>query len=100
MARAWRRPDPLTATATLVLNIQSVTNAGVLSMSLLATIAVAAEEGHHVVNELPFPAPVFGVIAFVLFTALAVVTFSFRDVANRHSAKAEAYAREHGADQH
>ncbi|QIM16434.1 hypothetical protein G7067_08390 [Leucobacter insecticola] len=66
-------------------------------MSLLATIAVAAEEGQHIVNELPFPAPVFGVAAFVVFTALAIVTFSFRDVANRHAAKAEAYAREHGA---
>ncbi|GAB2559010.1 hypothetical protein [Leucobacter ruminantium] len=69
-------------------------------MSILATIAVAAEGGHHVVNELPFPAPVFGIVTFAIFTALAVVTFSFRDVANRHSAKAEAYAREHGADQH
>lgn len=69
-------------------------------MSLLATIAVAAEEGHHVVNELPFPGIVFGVITFGLFTALAVVTFAFRDVSNRHSAKAEAYAREHGAGQH
>ncbi|WP_336650844.1 MULTISPECIES: hypothetical protein [unclassified Leucobacter] len=69
-------------------------------MSLVATIAVAAEEGHHIVNELPFPAPVFGAIAFVAFTALALVTFSFRDVANRHAEKAEAYAREHGAAQH
>lgn len=69
-------------------------------MSLLATIAVASEAGTHVVNELPFPAPVYGVIAFVVFTALAAVTFSFRDVANRHSQKAEAYAREHGAQQH
>lgn len=69
-------------------------------MSLLATVLVAAEEGHHVVNELPFPAPVFGVIVFGALTALAIVTFTFRDVANRHSAKAEAYAREHGAQQH
>ena len=69
-------------------------------MSLLATIATASEAGHHVVNELPFPAPVFGIVMFALFAALAAVTFSFRDVANRHSAKAEAYAREHGADQH
>lgn len=68
-------------------------------MSLLATIAVAAEEGHHIVNELPFPAPVFGIIAFTALTACAVVTFSFRDVANRHAEKAEAYAREHGAGQ-
>jgi hypothetical protein len=65
-------------------------------MSLLATIAVAAESGEHVVNELFFPAPIFGVITFTILTALAIATFSFRDVANRHSQKAEAYAREHG----
>ncbi|MBL5975452.1 MAG: hypothetical protein D3X82_17320 [Candidatus Leucobacter sulfamidivorax] len=66
-------------------------------MSVLATIAVAAEEGHgHVVNELWFPAPLFGLIMLVFFIALAIVTFSFRDVANRHAEKAEAYAREHG----
>ncbi|MFV0434545.1 MAG: hypothetical protein ACK5LO_11250 [Leucobacter sp.] len=71
-------------------------------MSLLATIAAASEEvgGSHVVHELPMSPVLYGVIAFVAFIALAVVTFSFRDVANRHSAKAEAYAREHGADQH
>ncbi|GAA2188174.1 MULTISPECIES: hypothetical protein [Leucobacter] len=69
-------------------------------MSLLATIAAAAEEGHHIVNELPFPAVVFGVIVFAAFVAIAAVTFSFRDVANRHAAKAEAYAREHGSASH
>ena len=68
-------------------------------MSVLATIATAAEEGHHL-NELWFPAPLFGVIMFALFTALAIVTLSFRDVANRHAEKAEAYAREHGAESH
>ena len=68
-------------------------------MSVLNTIAVAAEEGH-VLNELWFPAPLFGVIMLGIFTALALVTFSFRDVASRHSEKAEAYAREHGAAQH
>ena len=69
-------------------------------MSVLATIALAAEEGHHVVNELWFPAFIFGVIMFVLFAALAAITFSFRDVANSHAEKAEAYAREHGNTQH
>jgi len=29
------------------------------------------------------------------FLVLALVTFSYRDVANRHAAKAEAYARSH-----
>lgn len=70
-------------------------------MSLLATIAVAAEEGSHTVNELWFPAPIFGIAIFVTLSALAIVTFTYRDVANRHAAKAEAYAREHGAgEQH
>jgi putative effector of murein hydrolase LrgA (UPF0299 family) len=64
-------------------------------MFVLATIA-AASEGTHVVNELPFPAPLFGAIMLTVLLALAFVTFSFRDVANRHSEKAAAYAREHG----
>jgi len=67
-------------------------------MSVLATAVLAAEEGGHVVNQLPFPAPVFGVIVFAFFTVLAGVTFAFRDVANRHAEKAEAFAREHGED--
>lgn len=65
-------------------------------MSVFATIAVAAEEAHQL-NELWMPAPLFGVVFLALMTALAGVTYSFRDVANRHSEKAEAYAREHGA---
>jgi len=68
-------------------------------MSVLATIAVAAEEAEHL-NELWFPAPLFGVIVFALFTIAGIVTLSFRDVANRHIEKAEAYAREHGTQQH
>jgi hypothetical protein len=55
-------------------------------------------QASEVVNELPFPAWIIGVIGLVLFTALALVTFSFRDVANRHSEKAEQYAREHGGE--
>lgn len=39
-------------------------------------------------------------IALAVFALLALVTFSYRDVANRHSAKAEAYARSHGAAHH
>lgn len=69
-------------------------------MSLLATIA-AAEGAAHVVNELPMPAIMYGVIVFSIFLVLAVVTYSFHDVANRHAPKAAAYAREHGAaDKH
>lgn len=67
-------------------------------MSVLATALVAAEEGAHVVNELPFPAVLVGVIVMAIFVVFGIVTFSFRDVANRHAEKAEAYAREHGED--
>lgn len=64
-------------------------------MSLLATFA-AAEGAAHVVNELPIPTVAYGVIVFTIFLVLALVTYSFHDVANRHAAKAEAYARDHG----
>jgi len=67
-------------------------------MSVLANAVLASEEGGHVVNELWFPAPLFGVIMLALFLIMAGVTFAFRDVANRHSEKAEAFAREHGED--
>jgi uncharacterized membrane protein len=38
-------------------------------------------------NELPIPAIAFGVIALVGFIALGLITWSYRDVANRHSHK-------------
>jgi hypothetical protein len=52
-------------------------------MSLATT--VLAEAAAH--TELPFPAIVFGLIAAVAFAALGFVTWSYRDVANRHSHK-------------
>lgn len=36
---------------------------------------------------LPFPAIFFGVIAAVVFLALGLVTWSYRDVSSRHSQK-------------
>ena len=39
-------------------------------------------------------------IALAVFALLALVTFTYRDVANRHSAKAEAYARAHAGASH
>lgn len=63
------------------------------------TSLIAASEGAHVVNELPFPAPVYGAITLAIFIVLGIVTYSFRDVAHRHAEKAEAYAREHGKQQ-
>ncbi|MBC9954626.1 hypothetical protein ICM05_08210 [Leucobacter sp. cx-42] len=66
-------------------------------MSLAATV-LAASEGAHIVNELPIPAVAYGIIVGALFAVMGLVVFSFRDVANRHSEKAEAYAREHGGE--
>lgn len=37
----------------------------------------AAEEGAHIVNELPIEAHWFGIIAFLVFIALFLVTWSF-----------------------
>ena len=37
--------------------------------------------------QYPFPAFVFGAIAMGIFLALALVTWSYRDVANRHEHK-------------
>ena len=60
---------------------------------MLFVTAVLAEVGH---TELPVPTIVYGLVALIIFTALGVVMWSFRDVANRHSAKANAYAAAHG----
>lgn len=35
----------------------------------------------------PFPTFVFGIIAFSIFMVLGLITWSFRDVANRHDHK-------------
>ena len=38
---------------------------------------------HH--SELPMPALLFGVVAIASFLVLGAITWSYRDVANRHS---------------
>jgi len=48
-----------------------------------------AGEAHEAAVTYPFPAFVFGAIAMTLFIALAFVTWSYRDVANRHSHKSD-----------
>ena len=65
----------------------------------MSIIAAAEEAVHHV--ELPMPSVMYGVVALVIFVALGLVTWSFRDVANRHShkfAKAEGHGASH--DEH
>lgn len=51
-------------------------------------------------RELPVETWVYGLVALIVFAALAFVTASYRDVANRHRAKAEAYAARHGGGEH
>jgi hypothetical protein len=51
-------------------------------------------------RELPMESWVYGLIAIIIFAALAFVTASYRDVANRHRAKADAYAARHGGSEH
>lgn len=66
-------------------------------MTLAMIVALAAETTEHHGNvqaETFF----YGVIAFVVFLALGAVTLSYRNVANRHANKAEAYAKAHPVD--
>ena len=51
-------------------------------------------------RQLPMESWVYGLLALVVFAALAFVLASYRDVANRHRAKAEAYAARHSGDAH
>jgi heme/copper-type cytochrome/quinol oxidase subunit 2 len=66
-------------------------------MTLVTLIAFAAEEtekgGNVMLETIVFP-----IIAIVVFGALALVTLSYRNVANRHAHKAEAYAKAHAND--
>ncbi|SDD66503.1 hypothetical protein SAMN05216410_3671 [Sanguibacter gelidistatuariae] len=50
---------------------------------MLTTVLAAAEESE-VVNHLPMPPIAFGITAFVVLTALLVVTYAFRSVWTRH----------------
>lgn len=66
-------------------------------MTLVTIVALAVEgaeqHGNIALETLPY-----GLVAVAVFAALAIVTLSYRNVANRHSHKAEAYARAHAND--
>ncbi|WP_341934156.1 hypothetical protein MRBLWO14_003297 [Microbacterium sp. LWO14-1.2] len=68
-------------------------------MNLVAQIAMAAAQTEHHGN-VALETIIFGVIAAIVFAFLALVTLSYKNVANRHSAKAEAWAARHGKDGH
>lgn len=67
-------------------------------MTFATILAFAAEEAerHGNVQAETF---IFGLIAFIVFMAIGLVTMSYRNVANRHAHKAEAYAKAHPVDQ-
>lgn len=66
-------------------------------MSIAITLLTAAAGAEHHENVM-LETVIFGVIALVGFAALGFVTFAYRDVANRHAPKAEAYAKSHAAE--
>ena len=66
-------------------------------MTFATIIAIAAEEGGQHGN-VALETVGYGIVALVVFAALALVTASYRNVANRHSPKAEAYAKAHADD--
>lgn len=66
-------------------------------MTFATIIALAAEEAEHHGN-VALETVGYGIVAIVVFAGLALVTLSYRNVANRHSRKADAYAKAHAND--
>ena len=60
-------------------------------MSFVTTLLAETE---HV--SLPMPPILYGLTALVIFLALGITLFTYRNVSNRHSEKAKAYAAAHG----
>jgi len=65
-------------------------------MTFATTLLAAAEAEHH--GNVMGETFIFGIIALVVFLLLGFVTLSYRNVANRHAHKAEAYAAAHPTD--
>lgn len=65
-------------------------------MTLATIVVLAAEESGH--GNVALETVVFGIVALVVFGSLALVTLSYRNVANRHARKADAYATKHAND--
>ena len=64
-------------------------------MNLIAqiTTVAAAAEGH---GNVAMETLIYGIVAAVIFAALGLVVFSYKNVANRHAQKAEAWAARNG----
>ena len=65
-------------------------------MTTATLIALATAEAEHHGN-VALETFWYGAVALAVFTLLGIVTLSYRNVANRHAPKAEAYARTHPA---
>ena len=70
-----------------------------MSLTTAALTGTVLTETVHA-RELPMEPFLYGVVAIIVFAALAFVAASYRDVANRHRRKAEAYAARHGGSEH
>ncbi|GAA3209751.1 hypothetical protein [Microbacterium terregens] len=66
-------------------------------MTIASLLVLAAAEAEHTGN-VALETVIFGIISIVAFGTLAMVTLSYRNVANRHAHKAEAYAAAHAND--
>lgn len=66
-------------------------------MTIATLLATVAEESEHHGN-VALETVGYGILALIVFGALALVTASYRNVANRHAHKAEAYAKAHAND--
>ena len=67
-------------------------------MTLATILALAGEAAEHHGN-VQAETFIFGLIAINVFMTIGLVTMSYRNVANRHAHKAEAYAKAHPVDQ-
>ncbi|MFJ6679524.1 hypothetical protein ACIQLK_10440 [Microbacterium sp. NPDC091382] len=68
-------------------------------MNFATTIVLAAAETEHHGGNVMGTTFGYGIVAFVLFLLLALVSLSYRNVANRHAHKAEAYAAKNPVQQ-
>lgn len=59
---------------------------------MISSILTSVEEAG---VQLPFPSVIFGVIAMATFILLGFITFSYRDVANRHDHKSSNNSAHH-----
>ncbi|GAB2691196.1 hypothetical protein BKA24_002183 [Microbacterium marinum] len=68
-------------------------------MNFATTLTLAAAETEPHGGNVMAETFGYGIVAFVVFLSLGLVTLSYRNVANRHAHKAEAYAAKNPAPQ-